>query len=95
MADSVRISCINKVPRSDPHHHITHVGGVNSDGTAWKLTEQAAIDGIRAGKWAFYVHVGNHTVNVIIARSQAGHDYLKTVADSYRPDNLLSLPECP
>jgi hypothetical protein len=93
MANAYRITCINKYPRQDPHRHITHIGGV--DGNRWKLSEQEAIDGIRQGKWTFYVHVGTHTVNVVIARSAAGHDYLKTEADGYRPDNLLSLPECP
>jgi hypothetical protein len=91
----VRVDCINKYPRQDPHRHITHIGGANPDGSRWKLSEEAAIEGIRAGKWNFYVHVGTHTVRVIIARSAAGHDYLKTEADGYRPDNLLALPEGP
>ncbi len=92
---AIRVECINKYPRQDPHRHITHIGGTNPDGSRWKLTEESAIEGIRADKWDFYVHAGNRTVRVIIARSAAGHDYLKTEADGYRPDNLLSLPECP
>ena len=94
MAQRVRIDCINKNPRYDIHHRITHVGGANANGTRWKLSEDDAIAGIRAGKWSFYVHVGNHTVDVVIARAQSGRDYLKTVDDAYTPDNLLSLPEC-
>src|SRR6266699_2631860 len=35
--------------------------------------------------------VADHPVRVIIARSAAGHDYLKTEADGYRPDNGLRL----
>jgi len=92
---SIRVECINKHPRQDPHKHITHIGGRNPDGSRWRLSEEEAIAGIRAGKWEFHVHVGTRTVRVLIARSQAGHDYLKTEADGYRPDNLLSLPECP
>jgi hypothetical protein len=92
---AIRVECIKKYPRQDPHRHITDIGGTNADGTRWKLTEEAAIDGIRAGKWDFYVHVGTHTVRVIIARAASGRDYLKTEADGYRPDNLLALPECP
>lgn len=92
---AIRVECIRKPDRSNPHRHITHIGGRNSDGTRWFLTEENAIQGIRQGKWSFYVHAGNRMVSVIIARSQQGHDYLKTEADAYRPDNLLSLPECP
>jgi hypothetical protein len=95
MAMQVRVECINKYPRQDPHRHITHIGGTNPGGDRWKLTEEEAIAGMREGKWDFYVHVGTHTVRVIIARAQSGRDYLKTEADGYRPDNLLSLPECP
>ena len=90
-----QIDCINNCPRNDPHRHITHIGGKNADGTRWKLTEEEAIQGIRAGKWNFYVHAGGHILAVIIARSAQGHEYLKTEADGYRPDNLLSLSECP
>jgi hypothetical protein len=92
---AIRVQCINKADRLNPHKHITHIGGFNEDGTRWRITEDRAIEGIREGKWSFYVHAGGRTVAVVIARSSQGHDYLKTEADGYRPDNLLSLPECP
>jgi hypothetical protein len=95
MSAMIRVECIRKPDRSNPHRHITHIGGRNADGTRWLLTEEDAIRGIRQGTWSFYVHVGSHTVAVVIARSAQGHDYLKTEADGYRPDNLLALPECP
>lgn len=94
MAQRVRIDCINKNPRNDPHHRITHVGGPNDNGTRWKLSEDDAIAGILAGKWEFYVHAGGRVVNVIIARAKSGRDYLKTADDGYTPDNLLNLPQC-
>jgi hypothetical protein len=50
---------------------------------------------MKQGRWSFYVHVGNYRVNVEIATSQWGTEYLKTVSDGVQPDNLLSLPECP
>lgn len=95
MAIQVRVDCINKYPRNDPHRHITHVGGISPDGTKWKLTEEEAIQRIHDDNWQFYVSVGGHTVNVAVARGPSGRDYLKTNADYYQPDNLLALPECP
>ena len=95
MADQVRIRCINKNDRYNPYERITHVGGVNSDGTRWKLTQAAAIEGIEAGKWKFYVNENNDKVWVVVAVSAAGNKYLKTENDGDEPNNLLSLPECP
>ena len=95
MALSVEIKCINKSDRYNPYERIKSVGGVNADGTRWKLSEAEAIAGIEADKWAFYVTRGGSTVRVIVAVSRFGHKYLKTMADGETPDNLLSLPECP
>lgn len=95
MAQGVQIKCINKSDRYNPHERITHVGGTNPDGTRWKLTQEAAIAGIEAGKWNFFVSAGGRTVRVIVAKSAAGHKYLKTENDGEQPNNLLSLPECP
>lgn len=94
MADSVQIKCINKSNRQDPHNRIQNIGGVNSDGTRWKLTEEQAIAGIENGKWRFYVSANGKSVWVIIA-TRLGRKYLKTEADGEHPNNLLSLPECP
>ncbi len=95
MAARHRIRCVKKSDRPSPHDRITHVGGVNGDGTRWRITQERAIEGIESGKWAFYVHRGGHTVDVIVAVSRWHHKYLRTVADGEQPDNLLCLPECP
>lgn len=96
MAYLVRVMCINKRPRFNPHERIQNIGGVNPDGSRWKLTEAEAIQGIEQGKWNFYVDrpIGDR-VQVVIAYSPYGNKYLKTVADGEQPNNLLSLPECP
>ena len=52
MAD-VRIRCVSKQPRQDPHHGITHLGGEN-----WNWARQQVIDSIEAGTNTFYTSVG-------------------------------------
>ncbi len=96
MAQDVRIECINKSDRDNPWERITHVGGINANGTRWKITQELAIDGIEAGKWRFWVAVPDiDSVWVIVATSQYGNKYIKTKPDGDQPNNLLSLPECP
>jgi hypothetical protein len=50
MTDSHQIKCIKKSDRYNPHERIENIGGTNADGTSWKLTEDAAIEGIENGK---------------------------------------------
>lgn len=92
MAQSTQIKCINKNPREDRHHSITHVGGYTD--RQWKITKEDAIGMIERGEWSFYTIANGHRRDVIVA-SRNGRKYLKTTADSDTPDNLLSLPECP
>lgn len=94
MARNIEIKCINKGDRTDPHERISHIGGINGDGTRWRLSLVNAISGIEAGKWNFWVVTGGKPVQVMIAIYN-GHKYLKTVADGIEPNNLLALPECP
>jgi hypothetical protein len=95
MAQSVRVSCINKTDRWSPHERIHSIGGVNGDGTRWKMAESRAIQSIKNGTYSFYVErPTGHRVRVVVA-THLGREYLKTEADGQQPDNLLSLPECP
>jgi hypothetical protein len=91
---AIRVECVNKTDRYDPHDRIQNIGGRNGDGTRWRLSQEDAIAGIESGKWDFYVGVGSQAVSVIVA-TRLGRKYLKTVADGEQPNNLLSLPECP
>ena len=90
----VQIQCINKSNRFSPHERILYIGGLNPNGTRWKIPLGRAIQGIEQGKWQFYVRVGLVSIDVMIA-THNGYKYIKTVNDAIEPNNLLSLPECP
>ena len=64
-------------------------------GTIKRFTEDEAINSIENGTDNFYVErPKGHRVWVIVAERE-GRKYIKTEADGEKPDNLLSLDECP
>lgn len=87
MAD-VQVKCINKQPRNDTHHGITHLGGVE-----WKWTRQQVIDSIKAKTNTFYTRVDGKRADVGVNRNDHG-EYVQTHADGKWNNNLLALPEC-
>lgn len=95
MTYTAQIRCINKTDRDSSWERITHVGGVNSDGTRWRQTQEQTFREIEDRSWEFYVEVRGDRVDVVVATSRYGNKYIKTVADGDQPNNLLSLPECP
>ena len=94
MSTTVEIRCINKSDQVNPYERILNVGGVNADGTHWKLSQSEAIHYIVNDTYLFYVKRGSDITYVVIA-NQSGWKYLKTTTDGDQPDHLLSLPECP
>jgi hypothetical protein len=88
MADT-QVTCINKVPRDDPHEGITHLGGA-----AWRWTRQQVIDSIEAKSNTFYTLVGGKRANVGVVNGPHGK-YVQTHADGQWNNNLLALAECP
>lgn len=90
MAD-VRVTCINKQPRNNPHEGITHLGGPGGGG--WRWTRQQVIDSINAKTNTFHTLVDGNRGDIGVVEGPNG-PYLRTYADGRWNDNLLSLPEC-
>lgn len=88
MAD-VKVTCINKQPRNDPHEGITHLGGAT-----WHWTRQQVINSIEAKTNTFHTLVGSNRGDIGVVNGPNGK-YLRTYADGKWNDNLLALPECP
>ena len=90
-----QIYCIRRSDSLNPHRRISSIGGINPDGSRWKISEAAAIAGIESGEWRFYVSRGGRDVEIIVATSKYGGKYIKTADDrGLHPAGLLALPEC-
>jgi hypothetical protein len=88
----LRITCVDKVDRKNPHERILAVGG-GTLAAPWKKTQTEVINLISIGE-VFYVLVGGKRANVVVDRHN-GREYIRTEPDDSRQNNLLSLPPCP
>ena len=89
-----QILYISRSDRTDPQERITHIGGRNHGGSQWKISLQAAIDGIDSGHWAFFVRIQERRIPVVAAAGRSGGRYLTTAVAGEEPNALLTLPEC-
>ena len=91
MAD-VRITCITKSIPNGGHQHITHAG--NAAGT-W--TVELIINNIDNHIDTFFVldERSGKRAEVGVVREAGKRPYIRTHADGYYNDNLLSLGACP
>lgn len=73
---------------------VSHIGGTNSNGTPWKMSEADAVAGIKNGKLKFYVNVVDQQSKGIwlTVEQKQGREVLSTTDD---PSMLLRLPDCP
>lgn len=97
MVTNVQVSCIRKRERQNPHERIEGLGGVHN-GQRWYQLEDAIIAELEkplsVRQFNYFTNVNGRTAVVIVA-THNGRKYLKTQADGYSPDNLLSLQPCP
>jgi len=95
VTDILRISCIQRTYRKDPHERIQFIGGLDAAGSIWKLSQLEAVEAIEAGKWRFWVAVAGKNMWVTVAIDRHGNKYLKAEGDGEEPTRLLDLPDCP
>lgn len=93
MADC-QITCVTKPNRLSQHEHITHVGNPANN---WIWTRERVIQSIEMNENTFFVldPISRKRSEVGVVRSPGKAAYLRTHADGYYNDNLLSLDQCP
>lgn len=92
MAD-VQITCITKPHPQSQHEHITHLGNPPT----WVWPREKVIASIEAKTNTFFVRdprTGKRA-EVGVVRGAGKTPFLRTHADGYWNDNLLSLNQCP
>jgi hypothetical protein len=62
-------------------------------GSFGKVSEDQAIYDIEHGSYRYFVNVNGRSTDVEVVQGRR-RKFLKTKADSYVPNNLLSLPHC-
>jgi hypothetical protein len=87
-----RVTCTTK---HEKYERILGLGCYTPDNVFHTFTEPAVIDRIENHGDTFYVERPTGHVADLEVAEREGRKYLKTKADGERPDNLLSLPDCP
>ena len=88
-----RVTCTKK---HEEHERITILGCYTTTKVFLTFTEAEVIDRIENANDTFYVErPTGHVVELEVVTPKNGKKYVKTKADGEKPDNLLSLPDCP
>jgi hypothetical protein len=67
---------------------VTQVGGTNSAGKSWSMSDRDVVAGIKSGRLKFYISSGAW----IVVQQKNGRDVIEVDGD---PAALGGLPECP
>ena len=90
---NAQVTCITKPHPQSAHEHITHLGNPPQ----WVWPREQVIASIDAKTNTFYVvdpATGKRS-EVGVVREAGKAPYLRTYADGYYNNNLLSLDQCP
>lgn len=88
-----QVTCIEKPEHLNYHEAITHIGSAPS---RWIWTKQEAVALIESYRATFFTidpRTGKRA-DVHVVREQGKQPYLRTAADGYFNNNLLSLGAC-
>ncbi len=87
-----RVFSLNRSNSEIPNEIILSIGGINSNGTFWRISQATAIEGILSEKYKFYVLYNGIEIDVVLGQFNNQY-YLKSSIDDKIPSVLLSLPE--
>jgi hypothetical protein len=83
------ISTVERAYSRDPFERVTSISGMNSDRTRWSFSQPAAIARIEQGTDAFFFHVGDQRVRVVVL-TRGEEKYLQSEREKTHPDDLLN-----
>lgn len=88
-----KVTCITKPHPFSPHEHITHLGNPSA---GWTWTREKVIESIDTKTNTFYVTdpKSGKRADIGVVRPAGRTPYVRTYADGFWTDNLLSLNQC-
>ena len=87
-----QVFSLNRSNSGIPNEIILSIGGINSNGTFWRISQETAIEGMLSKKWKFYLLYNGVEIDVVLGEFNNQY-YLKSSIDDKIPSVLLSLPE--
>lgn len=90
----LRVTCAKRCSSADAGIRISHLGGVDADGSPWHAGQGVVVGKIESKRIEFYIMRDDHILNLVVGSTADGRKYLKAEQDERQPDALLQLPEC-
>lgn len=74
--------------------NIIAIGGAETSGSTWTLSEQAAIQEVKNGRALYVIGVSGKRTRIVVGK-RGMVEFLRTMADNDTTNNLSKLPSCP
>ena len=84
------VTFVQKAYSHDPLERIDTIGGIDSDKSRWRMSQDQAITAIESRQTEFFVTTAERNIKIVVA-SHAGQKYLQSEREKTHPDDLLSL----